>query len=219
MYQPEHYRIDDVAQMHALMRAHPFAAIVTCGASGLFATHVPTLLKVEDDGEDALAHGVIECHIARANPHWKDIAEAPEALAIFSSPHGYVTPNWYPSKQEHGKVVPTWIYGAVHAYGRIEVMQDQAWLRRHVGELTDQQEASQPVPWAVSDAPEDFTKVMLRGIVGFRIAITRLEGKLKMSQNREVAERKAVADGLRARNGDGDAALAETVTRLIPDKA
>ena len=218
MYQPEHYRIDDIAQMHALMRAHPFAALVTSGGACLFATHLPTVLKVagsRDADDDTGAHGVIECHIARANPHWKEIAEAPDALVIFSGPHGYITPNWYPSKQEHGKVVPTWIYGAVHAYGRVEVMQDPAWLRRHVGELTDQQEATEATPWAVSDAPDEFIAVMLRGIVGFRIQITRLEGKLKMSQNREPVERKGVVDGLRARGLDGDAVLADGVARLF----
>ena len=102
MYQPDHFRIEDAAQMHALMRAHPFAAIVTSGSSGLFATHAPTVVK-NNDGQS-----IIECHIARANPHWKDLADVPEALLIFSGPHGYITPNWYPSKQEHGKVVPSW---------------------------------------------------------------------------------------------------------------
>ncbi len=209
MYQPDHFRIDDVAQMHDLMRAYPFAAIVTSGPSGLYATHAPTVVK-DNDGQ-----GTIECHIARANPHWKDLAEAPEALLIFTGPHGYITPNWYPSKQEHGKVVPSWNYGAVHAYGRVEVMQGPDWLRRHVGELTDQQEVTEATPWAVSDAPDDFIAIMLRGIVGFRIEITRLEGKLKMSQNREPAERKGVIDGLRERDLDGDAVLADGVARLL----
>jgi hypothetical protein len=115
MYQPDHHRVEDVAQMHALMRAKPFAALISCGSSGLYATHLPTVLK--DEG----AYGVIECHLARANPHWKDLAEGNEALMIFQGAEGYITPNWYPSKTLHGKVVPTWNYAVVHAYGRPEL--------------------------------------------------------------------------------------------------
>jgi transcriptional regulator len=126
MYQPDHYRVEDVAQMHALMRARPFAALISHGSNGLYATHLPTVLK--DEG----AYGLIECHLARANPHWKDLAEGNEALMIFQGAEGYITPNWYPSKTLHGKVVPTWNYAVVHAYGRPEVMQDKEWLRRHV---------------------------------------------------------------------------------------
>src|SRR6195256_355535 len=150
MYQPDDSRVEDIPEMHALMRVRPFATLVSAGAAGLYASHLPTVLK--DDGP----YGVIECHLARANPHWKDLAEGSEALMIFHGPEGYITPNWYPSKADHGKVVPTWNYAAVHAYGRPEVMQDQDWLRRHVGELTTQQEASEAMPWALSDAPESY---------------------------------------------------------------
>ena len=152
MHRPDHFRVEDVAQMHALMRARPFAALVSSGAAGLYGTHLPTVLK--DDG----ANGVIECHLARANPHWKDLAAGGEALMIFQGAEGYITPNWYPSKALHGKAVPTWNYAVVHAYGRPEVVQDKDWLRRHVGELTDQQEASEAAPWAVSDAPESLRR-------------------------------------------------------------
>ena len=119
-------------------------------------------------------YGTIECHLARANPHWKDLAAGGEALMIFQGPDGYITPNWYPSKAQHGKTVPTWNYAIVHAYGCPAVMQDKDWLRRHVGELTDQQEAGEAAPWALSDAPESYVDVMLRGIVGFRFAIARV---------------------------------------------
>src|SRR6185295_13444212 len=193
MHRPDHFRVEDVAQMHALMRARPFAALVSSTPSGLYGTHLPTVLK--DDG----AYGVIECHLARANPHWKDLAEGNEALMIFQGAEGYITPNWYPSKTLHGKVVPTWNYAVVHAYGRPEVMKDKDWLRRHVTELTAQQETSESQPWAVSDAPDSYIEVMLRGIIGFRFAITRLEGKWKMSQNREAEDRKGVVAGLRTR--------------------
>src|SRR5262252_7504580 len=202
MYQPDHFRVDDLPQLHALMRARPFATLVSSGALGLYATHLPTVLK------DDAPFGAIECHLSRANPHWQDLAAGNEALMVFQGPDAYVTPNWYPSKAEHGKVVPTWNYAVVHAYGCPEVMQDQAWLRRHVGELSAQQEATEARPWAVSDAPERYVEVMLRGIVGFRFAITRLEGKWKMSQNRELTDQEGVVKGLRRRDDGDDADIA-----------
>jgi transcriptional regulator len=206
MYQPDHFRVGDLQQMHALMRARPFVALVSAGLRGLYATNLPTVLK--DDGP----YGVIECHLARANPHWKDLAEGNEALMIFHGPEGYITPNWYPSKADHGKVVPTWNYAAVHAYGRPEVIEDKDWLRRHVGELTAQQEANEAAPWALSDAPEPFIEVMLRGIVGFRFAITRIEGKWKMSQNRDMKDRDGVVRGLGNRGKGDDLELAAIVS-------
>ncbi len=195
--------------MHALMRARPFAALVSAGPSGLFATHLPTVLK--SDGP----YGVIECHMARANPHWKDLAHSGEALMIFQGPEGYITPNWYPSKTEHGKVVPTWNYAIVHAYGRAEVIADTLWLRRHVAELTAQQEKGEARPWALSDAPDAFVEAMLRGIVGCRFAITRLEGKWKMSQNRGTKDREGVGSGLSKRAEGDDLEMAEIVLRDI----
>jgi transcriptional regulator len=213
MHRPDHFRVEDIAQMHALMRARPFAALVSSSANGLDGTHLPTVLK--DDG----ANGLIECHLARANPHWKDLADGNEALMIFQGPEGYITPSWYPSKALHGKAVPTWNYAVVHAYGRPAVVQDKDWLRRHVTELTTQQEASEAQPWAVSDAPESYVDVMLRGIVGFRFAITRLEGKWKMSQNREMPDREGVVAGLTARASGEDREIAEAVARATgPDR-
>ncbi|HLN09233.1 MAG TPA: FMN-binding negative transcriptional regulator [Xanthobacteraceae bacterium] len=209
MYRPDQFRIDDLSRMHSLMRARPFAALVSAGSLGLFATHLPTVTR--DDGP----YGVIECHLARANPHWKDLAEGNDALMIFQGPEGYITPNWYPSKSDHGKVVPTWNYAVVHAYGRPEVVEDKDWLRRHVAELTAQQERNAATPWAVSDAPESFIDVMLRGIIGFRFAITRLEGKWKMSQNREMKDRDGVVRGLGMRGEGDDLELAEIVMRDI----
>jgi transcriptional regulator len=206
MYQPDHYRVDDLSLMHALMRARPFAALVSGGAESLYATHLPTVLK--DDGPS----GVVEFHLARANPHCTYLAECNEALMIFQGPEGYITPNWYPSKAEHAKVVPTWNYAVVHAYGRPEVMQDMDWLRRHVSELTAQQERNEAEPWALTDAPERYVEVMLRGIIGFRLAITRLEGKWKMSQNREMKDRDGVVGGLRKRGVGDDLEIAEIVS-------
>lgn len=194
--------------MLALMRAKPFATLVSSGSAGLYASHLPTVLKNEGPS------GVIECHLARPNPHWKDLAEGNEALMIFQGPQGYITPNWYPSKAQHGKVVPTWNYAAVHAYGRPEVMKDKDWLLQHVTELTAQQESSEAKPWAPSDAPATYIEVMLRGIVGFRFSITRLEGKWKMNQNREVQDRVGVVKGLRARAAGDDLEVANAVSRL-----
>ena len=207
MYLPDHFRVDDIPQMHALMRGRPFAALVSSGASGLYASHLPTVLKNEGD------YGTIECHLARGNPHWRELAEGNEALMIFQGPEAYITPNWYATKAETGKVVPTWNYAIVHAYGRPAVMQDAVWLRRHVGELTDQQERGEARPWAVSDAPERYIEVMLRGIVGFRFEIARLEGKWKMSQNRAEPDWKGVVTGLQARATGDDLEIAETVSR------
>ena len=205
MYQPDLFRVDDVTQMHALMRARPFAALVSAGHLGLYASHLPTVLKDEGD------HGVIECHLARANPHCKELGQIGEALMIFQGAEGYISPNWYPTKAQSGKVVPTWNYAVVHAYGRPDVINDPEWLRRHVTELTAQQEKTEARPWAVSDAPDTFIAVMLRGIVGFRIVIARLEGKWKMSQNREMADREGVVKGLRARREGDDLDIADYV--------
>jgi transcriptional regulator len=209
MYQPDDFRVEDIPEMHALMRARPFAALVSAGAAGLYASHLPTLLK--DDG----LCGVIECHLARANPHWTDLAEGSEALMIFQGPEGYITPNWYPSKALHGRAVPTWNFAAVHAYGRPEVMKEEDWLLRHVTELTAQQERNEAKPWAPSDAPDTYIEVMLRGIVGFRFAITRLKGKWKMSQNREVQDRAGVVKGLNTRCAGDDLEMAQFISRQI----
>ena len=210
MFQPDHFRVDDIAEMHALMRARPFATLVSAGGSlGLYATQLPTVLKEEGP------NGTIECHLARPNPHWKDLAEGGEALMIFHGIDGYITPNWYPTKHRTGKSVPTWNYATVHAYGRPEVMNDKEWILRHVTELSAQQERTEAHPWAVSDAPESYIDVMLRGIVGFRFTIDRLEGKSKMSQNRETHDRAGVVAGLMARASGDDLEIAEAVTRAM----
>jgi transcriptional regulator len=212
MYQPDHFRVDDLPQMHALMRERPFAALISAGADGLFASHLPTVLK--SDGP----YGVIECHLARANPHCKYLADGNEALMIFQGPEGYITPNWYPSKAQNGKVVPTWNFAVVHAYGRPEVMKDGDRLLAHVTELTAQQEKSEAKPWLPSDAPTAYIEAMLRGIVGFRFAITRLEGKWKMSQNREPQDQAGVVQGLSKRADGDDVAMAKIVSGLIAPK-
>jgi transcriptional regulator len=165
--------------------------------------------------KDEGAVGVIECHLARPNPHCQELGKVKEALMIFQGPEGYITPNWYPTKAESGKVVPTWNYAVVHAYGEPQVMDDTQWLRRHVGELTVQQEKSEMRPWAVTDAPERYIDVMLRGIIGFRFVISRLEGKWKMSQNRETQDAEGVVKGLGVRHQGDDLQIADYVAQQV----
>lgn len=214
MYTPAQFKIEDQAEIHALMRAHAFAILVTNGPEGLIATHLPVVVK--QDAASPL--GRIECHLARPNSHWTSFDAAAEALVIFQGAEAYIRPGWYPTKAETEKAVPTWNYQAVHAYGRLELKPDKAWLLQHVAELSDQQEAPFARPWATSDAPESYIDVMLRGIVGLSLEITRLEGKAKMSQNREVRDRGGVVAGLRERAGVHDEAVAELVARSVEAK-
>jgi transcriptional regulator len=211
MYTPAQFKIEDVAEVHALMRAHPFAILITQGAEGLAATHLPTVLKVDE----ASPQGRIECHLARPNPQWKTYAAGTEALMIFQGVEAYIRPGWYPSKADHGKAVPTWNYAAVHAYGALRVMNDKAWLLVHVGELSGQQEAPYAAPWSLADAPESYLEVMARGIVGLTLEIARLEGKMKMSQNRDLRDRTGVVQGLSDRAEAGDAETAALVQKFI----
>jgi transcriptional regulator len=205
MYVPEHFKLGDVGEQHALMRAYPFAALITTSDAGFEVTHLPTVLKSEG------ALGVVECHVSRANPHWKEISKSGRGLLIYTGPEAYITPAWYPSKHAHGKVVPTWNYAVVHAHGSAEVIDDRQWLVRHVSELTDQQEAGAAVPWATSDAPGNYVEMLARGIVGMRFTIDRIEGKAKMSQNRELPDRAGVVAGLKGRGTEADAKVADLV--------
>ena len=152
--------------------------------------------------------------MARPNPQWRSFAPDADALMIFQGPEAYIRPGWYPSKAEHDKVVPTWNYAVVHAYGRLEVVQDQAWLLAHVSELTQQQEAPYAAPWSTTDAPENYLAMMARGIIGLKFAITRLEGKVKMSQNREPRDRAGVVRGLADRAQGEDSEIAALVEKL-----
>ncbi len=191
MYIPRHNEEKRVPVMHALMVSEPLATVVTLGSSGLFASHIPLLL--EEDGSE---FGVLKGHISRANPQWRDFVAEVDALAIFAGHQHYITPRWYPGTEEHGKEVPTWNYVVVHAYGPLKVTQDEDWLRANVEKLTNIHEAGAQVPWKVSDAPADFISSQLRGIVGIELPIRRLEGKWKVSQNRNESERKGVIQGL-----------------------
>lgn len=193
MYRPPAFREDRPELLHAAIRAHPLATLVTHGPSGLTANLVPFTLVTAGDGPDLL-----RAHLARANPQLADLRAGGEALVIFQGPQAYVTPSWYPAKREHGKVVPTWNYILVQAHGRPRVIDDAAWLRAQIDALTAQQEADRQDPWAVADAPPDFVAAQLKGIAGVEIAIDRIEGKWKASQNQPAANRAGVAAGLRA---------------------
>jgi transcriptional regulator len=207
MYVPPAFRDDDRASLHATMRAARLCSFVTATADGLIATPLPALLD-DTEGE----HGVLYGHVARANPQWR-IAPVGEALAIFMGPDAYVTPSWYATKRETGKVVPTWNYVTVHAYGPVEFFEDADRLLDVVTRLTDLHEGARAEPWAVTDAPADFVRAQLRGIVGLRMPITRLEGKCKMSQNRSAEDRSRVAAGLAESERPTDQAVATLIPR------
>jgi transcriptional regulator len=198
MYVPSYFSETRTAALHGLIRAFPFATLVVGGASGLSANHLPFELV-----DATTLHG----HVARGNELRH--ADGAEVLLIFHGPDGYVSPNWYPSKQLTGREVPTWNYAVVHVHGRLRVVEDAAWLRSLLERLTDRHEAGLPAPWKVSDAPDDHIEKSLRGIVGLDISIARIEGKFKLSQNHPEANRLGVIAGLRQRAGSGDAALAQ----------
>lgn len=202
MYVPPAFRMDDLPELHRQMRDVRLATLVTATEAGLLATPLPLFLAAEE-GPLGTLHG----HLARANPQWRQAVRG-EAMVLFAGPDAYVSPGWYATKQETGRVVPTWNYVAVHAYGAPEFFEDEDRLRDVVTRLTELHEAPRSEPWAVTDAPEPYIRSQLRGIVGLRLPIARLEGKRKMSQNRSGADRVGVAAGLAAsdRPGDRDAA-------------
>ena len=205
MYRPPLFREDRLDVLHTAISHHPLATLVTAGANGLMANHIPFLINPAGS-----ANGVLRAHLARANDQLVDLRAGAEALVIFQGPETYITPSWYASKAEHGKVVPTWNYVAVHAWGTPTVFDDPAWLRQQIGDLTAKQESSREQPWAVSDAPDDFVASQIKGIVGLEIPIARIEGKWKVSQNRPQADRNSVVDGLREL-GPEAAAMAQQV--------
>lgn len=207
MYVPPAFREDDLAALHGTIREARLATLVTATSEGLIATPLPLFLA---PGEGP--HGTLYGHLARANPQWK-LPPAGEAMALFMGPDAYVSPSWYASKREHGKVVPTWNYVAVHAYGPAEFFEDAERLLEVVTRLTEQREEGRAEPWSVSDAPEAFIRAQLRGIVGLRLPIARLEGKRKMSQNRSVEDRAGVAAGLLASEQAADRAAGALIPR------
>ncbi|MBZ9784577.1 FMN-binding negative transcriptional regulator [Pseudomonas sp. REP124] len=203
MYTPRNFAIDDLHELHQQILGTRLAMVVTHGEHGLQASHLPMLFN-PDQGPNGTLYG----HFAKANPQWKELQNGAEALVIFAGADAYVSPGFYPSKAEHGKVVPTWNYVAVHAYGSAEVFTDADRLLTLVSALTDRHEASRAQPWKVADAPVDYIDGMLKAIVGFALPIQRLEGKRKLSQNRNAEDIAGVREGLAVSSDTQDQALA-----------
>lgn len=211
MFQPPIFREERTEPMHAMMRAHPFATLVSSATGALTADHVPLVLY--DEGE----WGVLRGHVAAGNPLYRETqgADAIDALAVFRGPQSYVTPGWYASKTEHGKVVPTWNYVAVHARGPLRFVREADWLMAHLRDLTVQHESHRPKPWEVADAPSDFIARQLKGLVGFEVEIAELTGTWKMSQNKGEADREGVEAGFAAA---GDA-TSKVMSALVRERA
>lgn len=183
MYQPPHFREEDLGVQHALIRAHPFGLLITAGPNGPVANSVPFHL---DAG--ASAKGTLRLHVAKANTQWREIADGAPVLTVFQGANSYVTPSWYETKRETGKVVPTWNYAIVQARGPARVIDDADWLLAQINAITGQHEGSREKPWAVNDAPADYIRSQMKGIIGIEIEIAEIEGKWKVSQNRPVAD-------------------------------
>ncbi len=211
MYIPKANAETRIDVLDGLMRSHPLASLVTMGDSGLFASHLPMILHRED-AERAVLRG----HLSRANRQWSEFSPSVQALAIFSGPEHYITPAWYPEKAASGKVVPTWNYAVVHAYGPLRVIEDPAWLLTHLRSLTDLHESSRNIPWSVNDAPADFIATLVKGIVGIELPIERLEGKWKVSQNQNEPTRASVARGLQALDTEASLAMRDLVNGERP---
>jgi transcriptional regulator len=208
LYQPPHFREDDPAALQRIMQAAHLPILVTTGAEGLIATHMP-LTYQPVPGQPGRLIG----HLARANPQWRQFDPAQEALAIFQAHEAYISPSWYQAKREHGKVVPTWNYEIVHATGRLEIIEDRQALLDIVTTLTDLHEQPRAAPWRVDDAPSAYIEGQLKGIVGIVLHITKLEGKRKLGQNRSLADRQGVIAGLTA---DGEADMAALTRASLP---
>ena len=212
MYIPRAFAVEDLSELQQLIQHTRLAQLVTVGEHGLQASHLPLLLN-PDEGPNGTLYG----HLAKANPQWRDLQNGSEALVIFAGAEAYISPAFYPAKAEHGKVVPTWNYLAVHAYGKAEVFTDAERLLALVSALTDRHEGNRAQPWKVSDAPADYIDGMLKAIVGFALPIERLIGKRKLSQNRSQADIDGVRKGLAASADVRDQTLARFIPQGVPE--
>lgn len=192
MYQPPHFREEDLATQHALIRAHPLGLLITAGSGMPAANAVPFHLAA-----DAGPKGTLQAHVARANGQWKEIADGAPVLVVFQGTNAYITPSWYATKRDTGKVVPTWNYAIVQVRGRATVIDDAAWLRRQIDALTGSHEGIREAPWSVDDAPEKYVESQIKGIIGIEIEIGEIDGKWKVSQNRPRADIAEVIEGLK----------------------
>lgn len=210
MYLPAHFAESRLEVLHDLVRREPFGQLVTRQADDISADGIPFLIDTEKDAIGERGIGTLRAHVARANPLWREARTDVESLVIFQGPQAYVSPGWYASKAEHGKVVPTWNYIVVQARGTLRAIDDAAWVRGLVTRLTDRHEAALPRPWSINDAPPAFTDMMIGQIVGIEIVLTSLVGKWKVSQNRSTADRAGVIRGL-----EQVSAAATTMARAI----
>jgi len=202
MYQPPHFKETRQDVLHGLIRAHPLGLLISNGADGPVANALPFLLDA-----DVGPNGRLRAHLAKANPQWRLLADNPASpvLVVFQGADAYVTPSWYETKRETGKVVPTWNYAIVQVRGTVSIVEDDDWIARQITELTAFQEGGRKLPWAVSDAPASYIQSQIKGIVGLEMAITAIDGKWKVSQNRPVADRAGVAEGLESEMPTPDA--------------
>ncbi|WP_407363459.1 FMN-binding negative transcriptional regulator (plasmid) [Pseudomonas luteola] len=213
MYLPPPFKETDPAVLHRFVKEHPLGALVIQGSHGLSAEHLPFLLESEETGL-----GILKAHVARASQLWQEALNGhDETLVIFQGPSAYISPSWYASKLETHRVVPTYNYATVHAYGRIKVRDDAQWVRGLVARLTRAHEATQDTPWRMTDAPADFIDEQLSRIVGIEIHVSRLEGKWKMSQNRSEADRKGVLQGLHRESTPQATEAAAEMLRTSPE--
>ena len=206
MYLPPHFNIEDLTRQHDLIQAAPLGLVISHGPQGLTANPIPFVLD-RDKGPS----GTLRGHMARSNTQWAEFLNSPQALIVFSGIDHYISPSYYPTKQETGKVVPTWNYIQVHVYGQVEIHQDADWLRAQIGALTHQHEQPRAKPWAVEDAPDTFIAQQMRAIVGIEIRIDRIEGKWKLSQNRTAADQQGVHDGLSQEKNPAAQAMAAMI--------
>ncbi|MFY7981605.1 MAG: FMN-binding negative transcriptional regulator, partial [Limnohabitans sp.] len=198
MYIPAHFLIQNPQDLHTIIREHPLGALVTAGPDGLDANHIP----FEFDPSQG-PHGLLTAHVARANPVWQQCQGGADVLVIFRGNESYISPNWYPSKHETHRQVPTWNYEVVHVHGRLTVMDEERFVRGVVARLTREHETSEPRPWKMGDSPPEYIDQMLKAVVGIQVEIQRIEGKAKLSQNREPRDRLNAADTLLAKGAEG----------------
>ncbi|PCE26446.1 transcriptional regulator [Paraburkholderia acidicola] len=209
MYIPAHFAVPDAEALHRMIREHPLGILIASTPGGLDANHIPFELT-PDEGE----HGTLRAHVARSNPIWQDVKDGDEVMVVFRGEEAYVSPTWFPSKHEFHKQVPTWNYKVVHLHGKIRIRDDERFVRGMVARLTRTHEASLPKPWKMSDAPADYIDTMLKAIVGIEIEVTRITGKFKLSQNRELRDRLSLGEALKAR---GDVAMGQATLDAIGD--
>jgi transcriptional regulator len=207
MYVPAHFSVPEAEELHSLVHAHPLGVLVTNTSNGLDANHIPFEFDPKE-GE----HGMLRAHVARNNSVWQEVKDGDEVLVVFRGEEAYVTPSWFPSKHEFHKQVPTWNYKVVHLHGRITIRDDERFVRGMVARLTKTHEASQPKPWKMTDAPSDYIDTMLKAIVGMEIEVTKITGKFKLSQNRELRDRLSLGEAL---IGQGDVALGQATLDAI----